>query len=199
MKQEHDTIDLVKLYSIMNKLEKLKCITRHSWMSSARQESVAEHSWRLAALLLLLRDNLDGYDIEKMMKMALFHDLGEIKFGDVPGFLKTHKDVEHESQALDDFEMEYQDPIISDIVNTVREFDSKESKEARFLNALDKIEGLIQHNEADLATWIDREYDLNLTYGMEECTCDPLLIELRLHVKAEAVKKINADRFRPEE
>ena len=28
----------------LNKIEKLKCNTRHSWTSSGRQESVAEHS-----------------------------------------------------------------------------------------------------------------------------------------------------------
>ena len=29
--------------------EKLKCNTRHSYTSSGRHESVAEHSWRLPA------------------------------------------------------------------------------------------------------------------------------------------------------
>ena len=37
-------------------LERLKCNTRHSWTSSGRHESVAEHSWRLAMLAMLLRE-----------------------------------------------------------------------------------------------------------------------------------------------
>ena len=34
--------------AFLARLEKLKCNTRHSWTSSGRHESVAEHSWRLA-------------------------------------------------------------------------------------------------------------------------------------------------------
>ena len=33
--------------AFLARLEKLKCNTRHSWTSSGRHESVAEHSWRL--------------------------------------------------------------------------------------------------------------------------------------------------------
>ncbi len=37
-----------KYIEFLNIIEKLKCNTRHSWTSSGRHESVAEHSWRLA-------------------------------------------------------------------------------------------------------------------------------------------------------
>ena len=40
--------------AFLARLEKLKCNTRHSWTSSRRHESVAEHSWRLAMLARLL-------------------------------------------------------------------------------------------------------------------------------------------------
>ena len=40
----------------LNKNEKLKCNTRHSWTSNGRQESVAEHSWRLAVMAMLCAD-----------------------------------------------------------------------------------------------------------------------------------------------
>ena len=35
--------------------------------------------------------------------------------------------------------------------------------------ALDMLEALIQHNEADISTWIPLEHELNLTYGQTEC------------------------------
>ena len=44
--------------AFLARLEKLKCNTRHSWTSSGRHESVAEHSWRLAMLAMLLRERL---------------------------------------------------------------------------------------------------------------------------------------------
>lgn len=40
--------------------------------------------------------------------------------------------------------------------------------EARVYKALDKLEAVLQHNEAPLSTWIPLEYELNQTYGMEE-------------------------------
>jgi 5'-deoxynucleotidase YfbR-like HD superfamily hydrolase len=39
-------------------LERLKCNTRHSWTSTGRHETVAAHTWRLAVMALLLRDEL---------------------------------------------------------------------------------------------------------------------------------------------
>jgi len=188
--EEEDKMNLPKLLLFLNQLEKLKCITRHSWISNGRQESVAEHSWRLAVLVLVLKDNLKDYDIDKLVKMALFHDLGEVKFGDVPGFLKTQKDIENEAQALDELEDIFKELDISEFVDAAREFDKKETNEAKLLNALDKIEGLIQHNEADLSTWIEREYELNLTYGVEESEIDPLLKDLRNQVKEVAQRKM---------
>lgn len=58
-------IDLENLLSFLNKIEKLKCITRHSWTSDGRKESVAEHSWRLAILVYLLRSEFKGCNFEK--------------------------------------------------------------------------------------------------------------------------------------
>lgn len=182
--------DLRTLISFLRKIEKLKCITRHSWTSDGRKESVAEHSWRLAILLHLLKDQFIDCDYDKMITMALFHDLSEIKHGDVPGFLKTQKDVQKEKIALEDISKEYESLEISDIISAVREFDNKESKEAKIVNALDKLEGLIQHNEADIETWIELEYELNLTYGIEDCMVNPVIHELRMLVREIARNKM---------
>lgn len=108
--------------------------------------------------------------------MALFHDLSEIKHGDVPGFLKIDNDIEREKIALEEIANEYESLGISEIISSVKEF-------AKIVNALDKLEGLIQHNEADIETWIEREYELNLTYGIEDCQVDNVLVSLRMLVR----------------
>ena len=47
--------------------ENLKTEMRHSWLSDGRQESVAEHSWRLALMVMLLHDRLDqSVDLTKI-------------------------------------------------------------------------------------------------------------------------------------
>ena len=49
--------------------EKLKCNTRHSWTSTGRHESVAEHSWRLALLEYLVRDEYPELDMDWEIQM----------------------------------------------------------------------------------------------------------------------------------
>ena len=66
--------------------ERLKCSLRHSWTSSGRQESVAEHSWRLALLAALVSDAFPGLDRERLLLLCLFHDIGEAFTGDIPAF-----------------------------------------------------------------------------------------------------------------
>ena len=38
---------MLRMIKFLNVAEKLKCELRHSWLSSGRQESVAEHTWRM--------------------------------------------------------------------------------------------------------------------------------------------------------
>ena len=54
-----------KYIEFLNKIEKLKCNTRHSWTSSGRHESVAEHSWRLAVMAMLCADEYPNLDISE--------------------------------------------------------------------------------------------------------------------------------------
>ena len=77
-------MDCQKYIEFLNVIEKLKCNTRHSWTSSGRQESVAEHSWRLAVMAMLCADEYPNVDINKVIKMCLIHDWGEAITGDIP-------------------------------------------------------------------------------------------------------------------
>ena len=86
--------------SFLNKIEKLKCNTRHSWTSSGRQESVAEHSWQLAVMAMLCADEYPELDINKVIKMCLVHDFGEAITGDIPVFLKTTQNEIDEDDAV---------------------------------------------------------------------------------------------------
>jgi len=143
-------------------------------------------------MIYLLQDELKGCNVDKMVTMALFHDISEVKFGDVPGFNKTKKDVEKEKKVLEEISEEYKELGINQIIDVVKEIDIKESKEAKIVNALDKLEGLIQHNEADISTWIDLEYDLNLTYGIQECEVNTVINKLREQVKNIAIDKMGS-------
>ena len=47
--------------------ERLKCNTRHSYTSSGRHESVAEHSWRLTMMAYFMQDEFPEADIDKVI------------------------------------------------------------------------------------------------------------------------------------
>ena len=70
------------------------------------------------------------------------------------------------------------------------EMEAMETQEARLYKSLDKLEALIQHNEADISTWIPLEYDLQMTYGNEECKFTEYIQRLRDEVRKDSKRKI---------
>jgi len=59
------------------------------------------------------------------------------------------------------------------------EMNAMETQEAKIYKALDKMEAVIQHNEADIATWLPLEYDLNIAYGADEVAWNGYLRRLK--------------------
>lgn len=169
--------------------EKLKCNTRHSWTSSGRHESVAEHSWRLALMAYLLRDEFPEADISKVIVMGLVHDLGEAVTGDIPAFVKTKQDEDVEAGAVEGLLFGLPHPCREELGALFAEMEERSTVEAKLYKALDKLEALIQHNEADLSTWLPLEYDLQMTYGTEECEFSEYMRRLRDTVREDSRRK----------
>lgn len=178
------------LLQFLDLAEKLKCHTRHSWTSSGRQESVAEHVYRLLVFAWLVREEFPDYDMNRVMELALFHDMGEALTGDIPAFEKDKEDEKKEEQAQEKIAGMLTEPYRERLADIFREVEKKETKESRLLAALDKLEALIQHNEADLSTWLPLEYDLQLTYGQEQTKSIPYMKKLRKRVYEDSVKKM---------
>lgn len=183
MKNGGDLMEPCELLNFLSVLEKLKCNTRHSWTSTGRHETVAAHSWRLAMMAFILKDELPGIDMDKVLRMCLIHDFGEAVTGDIPSFKKTDKDEEDEVAAIASMLAPLSEPLRSNLSTLFAEMDALETPEARVYKALDKMEAVIQHNEAPLNTWIPQEYTLNLDYGAENAAEFPYLKALRDEVK----------------
>ena len=176
--------------SFLNKIEKLKCNTRHSWISSGRQESVAEHSWGLAVMAMLCADGYPELDINKVIKMCLVHDFGEAITGDIPAFLKTTQNEIDEDDAVVNLLSELPNDFREELQLLFDEMNARETSEAKLFKSLDNLEALISHNEADISTWFPREYEENLTYGQNNCEWSEWTKELRAEIKKESLQKI---------
>lgn len=180
-----------KLICFLRTIEALKCNTRHSWTSSGRQESVAEHSHRLAVMALLLRHELPEVDMDKVLQMCLVHDFGEAITGDIPAFYKTQAHEQAEDNAIATLLGQLEQPLQGELTVLFAEMAQMETLEAKVYKALDKLETLVQHNEADLSTWLPLEYEANLTYGQQEAQCHPYLAQLKVVIKQQSIEKIN--------
>ena len=181
-----------ELLEILSVAEKLKCNTRHCYTSSGRRESVAEHSWRISLMAMLLTKEFPEADMDKVIRMCLIHDLGECFTGDIPSFLKSGGDEERERSALEAWVASLPAPYSVELKTLYAEMDALETDEARLYKALDKLEAVIQHNESDIATWLPREYELNLTYADENVAFSDYLKQLREEIRRETRDKIAA-------
>lgn len=183
-----------QLIEFLGILEKLKCNTRHNWTTNGRQESVAEHSWRLAVLAMLMEDDFPELDMNKVIRMCLIHDWGEAVTGDIPAFIKTEADEEKEADAIETLLKNLPETISSGYLTMFKEMLDLSSDEAILVKALDKTETLIQHNEAGSGTWLPLEYDLNLTYGNEVCGHFEKTQQLRDKVREHTLRITNEER-----
>ena len=181
-----------ELLRVLHTAERLKDETRHCYTSGGRHESVAEHSWRLALMALFLRDEFPALDMDRVIRMCLIHDLGECFTGDIPSFLKSGGDEERERSALEIWVASLPAPYNGELKTLYAEMDALETDEAKLYKALDKLEAVIQHNESDIATWLPREYELNLTYADENVAFSDYLKRLREEVRRETRDKIAA-------
>ena len=170
--------------------ERLKDTTRHCYTSKGRHESVAEHSWRVALMAMLLEDEFADVDINKVIKMCLIHDLGEAFTGDIATFDKTQADTEREDRAYEKWVNSFPAVQKEQFLELLAEMSALQTKEAKLYKALDKMEAVIQHNEADISSWLPLEYDLQLTYGTEEVQFSPYLVELKKQINAWTCEKI---------
>lgn len=171
------------ILNFVHQAEKLKSVLRHSWLSSGRRESVAEHSWRVALMAMTLHPYLQKKNrpnLEKVLKMVLVHDLPEIYAGDHFAWKGVKKGRhEAESKGLKKLLQFAPKGASKEVCRLWMEHEETKTKEAKFVRALDKLEALIQHDQAGVKKLNKKEFRLNLVYGLKDCEYDPILNELR--------------------
>ncbi len=175
---------------ILHVAERLKDTPRHCTTSKGRVESVAEHSWRIALMAMLLRDEFPELDMDRVTRMCLIHDLGECFTGDIPTFNKTKADEEREISLLREWVASLPAEVSEELSDLYREMDALETPEAILYKSLDKLEAVIQHNESPISTWEAREYELNQTYAFDTVAFSEWLTELRREMLADTLEKI---------
>lgn len=145
-----------ELVDFLGNVLRFHYIKRHHWFRDGQQENDAEHSWHLAMLVLVLAPELEpDADINKMLKMAIIHDLPEIYAGDTFAYdTEARKDKkEREVIAAEKLLRELPDDRRKEFAEIIKEYSEKTTVEARLVTALDKLQPLLANLEANGEGW----------------------------------------------
>jgi putative hydrolase of HD superfamily len=132
---------------------KVKGLIRTGWREKVgieKPESVADHMYRTAVISMIISD-LEGFDTEKVLRMALLHDLAEAFTGDLtPTQKEMYKPLnvmELEEEAIRKILSNLPENISDVYLSIWREIRDSESEEAKLVRSVDKLEMAVQAEE----------------------------------------------------
>jgi len=180
-----DPSELPGVLAFLRAAERLKSTTRTGYTSAGQQESVAEHTWRLCLMALVLRPGFPEIDFAKLVKMCIIHDLGEAVHGDVSAPEQARRaaagattaKAEQERRDLLELLAPLPAPVRDEITALWDEYETAQSIEAKLAKGLDKLETIMQHNQG--LNPADFDYRFNLGYGRQHTAAIPIIAQLR--------------------
>ncbi|MDT8419727.1 MAG: HD domain-containing protein [Desulfuromonadales bacterium] len=143
--------------AFIERLDHLKQVFRQNLvMDESRRENSAEHSWHIASMALVLAEYAPPQvDQLQALKLLLLHDVIEIEAGDTFCFdLEGNRDkLERERLAAEQLFGLLPEDLAAEFRSLWDEFEAGESPEARFSNALDRFQVLLQNLNTRGGTW----------------------------------------------
>jgi putative hydrolase of HD superfamily len=147
------------LKKFLTKTYRLKQMTRNGWLfsgiSKAEVESVADHSFFTALLALLLglqaKEKKHEINLEKILIMALIHDLSEALSQDIDRRVRKYA-----PQKYDEFKKELDKNAMKELVDSLpkylgkvfwshfQEYQEQRSEEAKITREADRLETMLQ-------------------------------------------------------
>jgi putative hydrolase of HD superfamily len=138
-------------------IDKLKRVLRQTTlMDATRNENSAEHSWHLALMAVLLAEYApQRVDLARVVRMVLVHDIVEIDAGDTFCYdAEANLDKEErERRAAERIFGLLPGDQGTELREVWEEFEGMETPEARFANALDRLQPLLHNLHNGGGTW----------------------------------------------
>lgn len=117
----------------------------HWNINAERRESIAEHVFGVCILAISMHsEQKSTVNLDKVLKMLIIHELGEVKIGDITPFNGVSKEEKHaiELQAVNEICSCLMNK--QELVDLFIEFDEGKTKEAKFAYHCDKLEADLQ-------------------------------------------------------
>jgi putative hydrolase of HD superfamily len=149
---------LLQQLDFLVEVDKLKSVYRRSYITDrSRHENDAEHTWHLTMMAILLLEHVDNQqlDILRVLKMLIVHDLVEIDAGDTFAYDEQgHEDkYEREQAAARRLFGMLPDDQREELMTLWEEFEARQSPEAQYAAALDRLQPLIQNYRTEGVSW----------------------------------------------
>ena len=144
--------------AFLKEIDRLKSVVRRTALiDRSRLENSAEHSWHLATMALVFAEHApEGTNIAHAVKMLLVHDVVEVDAGDTFAYdpSAAHDKAAREEAAADRLFALLPPDLETELRALWDEFETGQTREAQFANALDRFSGLLQNwAGGDGGTW----------------------------------------------
>ena len=148
---------LEKQLEFIMELDKLKHVIRKNYLADgSRCENVAEHSWHLAMMAVLLAEYAnEPIDILKTVKMLLVHDIIEIDAGDTYAYdvVGNQDKKERERKAAERIFGLLPAEQAKEYRSLWDEFEEMNTAESKFANSIDKIHPFLLNSASGGKSW----------------------------------------------
>ncbi|CAI1152889.1 5'-nucleotidase [Serratia rubidaea] len=186
---------MTEVIRFLMEIDKLKSVQRRTKvLGTQRQENSAEHSWHFAIAAMSLAPYAGkDVDIQRVIQMALLHDIVEIDAGDVLVYDLAARAAVHDQEVaaarrlfgmLPEPQREY-------FTALWQEYEDAETADARFALVLDRTMPMLMnlHNEGQ--SWVENGISLEQVLSRNETIAEvyPELWQHLLHHLQDAQRK----------
>lgn len=156
-----------QIFEFMKVLDKVCLVKRATLLSDGTPETDSSHIFKLAFMVMLVYPYLKhSYNYTKLLELALVHDIAEAETGDCPKSVQyAHPEIkllkkQKELAAMQKYRNILPPEIGTRIFELWKEYEEKQSPEAKLVGALDKVDANLQANfyhDGDVRYWLDCE------------------------------------------
>ena len=150
-------VDIKDVTHFLLELDALKRVNRRSYVTgTTRLENSAEHSWHLAMACWSIAEQFElDVNHEKLLKLALVHDLGEIDAGDTFLYASSRSTAHVEERAGIARLQAERGNGIADLSEVWEEQETGSSKETQLLKVIDRLLPFLLNLNTEGQTWIE--------------------------------------------
>ncbi|WP_036771021.1 HD domain-containing protein [Photorhabdus australis] len=161
--------------SFLMELDKLKKVQRRTkLLDNQRHENSAEHSWHFAMAVMCFAPYMKEVNIQRVIQMALIHDIVEIDAGDVMVYDLAAREAIHEQEvkAANRLFGLLPEPQKNHFISLWQEYEAGESQDAHFAKMLDRLMPILMNLHNKGQSWVENDISLEQVINRNKFIAD---------------------------